>query len=172
MKKASTTPSSYRIGWIASLFAVHCDYDSFFVVDDGILLVNGRTRKSVSYLAIGPGIAVEPGYFWDVLAVHLENGKIIRVGGISKKQSRRLQAVLDNASRLYLAEFYQRLALEIKTAFQQAQVLFSGNRYIRQAVVRQWLKANEILAKGIQRKDMHRFLPTDAAHGCKLSGHC
>lgn len=164
MKKSPPTTASYPISWLASLFAADSKYDSFSVVDDGILLMDGLIRKNVPYLAIGTGIAVEPGFFWDVLAVHLENGKIIRIGGINKKQSRRLKAGLDKATQHYLVEFYQRLVPEIQTAFQQAQVLFSGHRYIRQAVARQWLNAHEVVARGIQRKDMQRFLPTDAAH--------
>ena len=78
MKKPPTATARYPISWLASLFAAHCDYDSFSVVDDGILLMDGLVRKDVPYLAIGTGIVVERGLFWDVLAVHLENGKIIR----------------------------------------------------------------------------------------------
>jgi DNA helicase-4 len=124
LKKSPPTTASYPISWLASLFAADSKYDSFSVVDDGILLMNGLIRKNIPYLAISTGIAVERGLFWDVLAIHLENGKIIRIGGINKKQSRRLKAGLDKATQHYLVEFYQRLVPEIQTAFKQAQVLF------------------------------------------------
>jgi DNA helicase-4 len=164
LKNPSPESSSYRVGWLAALFASHSNYESLSYGKDGILLTNGRDRKNVSYLAIGAGVVVEQGFFWDVLAFHLENGEMIRAGGVGKKQSRRLQAGLNQACRVYLAAFYQRLAPEITAAYRQAKVLFSGNRYIRKAVARQWLKTYDDLAQGILRRDLHRFLPADAAH--------
>jgi len=162
LKRASTYLLNYRIGWLAAFFAAHSNYDSISSVDDGVLLNNGKTQQQISYLSIGKGVALEPGIFWDVLAFHLENGEIIRIGGIGKKQSQYLQAGLDQTARRYLSEFFQRMVPEIQAASRQARVLFSGNRYIRKAVARQWLQAYGNLAKGIQRKDIQRFLPADA----------
>lgn len=152
----------YRIGWLAALFAAHSDYDSFSTNGDGILLNSGKKEYRISHLSIGKAIALEPGLFWDVLAIHLENGEIIRVGGIDKRQSQRLQTGINRVVRNYLTDFYHKLVPEITAAFQQARVLFSGNRYIRKVAARQWLRTYQNLAKAIQRKDMQRFLPIDA----------
>jgi DNA helicase-4 len=162
LKRASTYPLNYRIGRLAALFAAHSNYDSISSVDDDVLLNNGKTQQQISYLSIGKGVALEPGIFWDVLAFHLENGKVIRVGGISKKQSYRLQTGLNRAVRHFLTKFYQDIVPEVQAASRQARILFSGNRYIRKAVARQWLQNYGSLATGTQRKDMRRFLPADA----------
>jgi DNA helicase-4 len=164
LKSPSPESSSYRVGWLAALLASHSNYESLSYGKDGILLTNGRDRMNVSYLTIGAGVMVEQGFFWDALVFHLENGDMIKVGGVGKKQSCRLQAGLNQACRAYLAAFYQRLAPEITAAYRQAKVLFSGNRYIRKAVARQWLKTYDDLAKGMLRRDLQRFLPADAAH--------
>lgn len=161
MKRALTYPLNYRIGRLAALFAAHSDYDSFSLAKDGVLLNRGKSQQRISYLSIGKGIALEPGFFWDVLAIHLENGEITRIGGIRKKQSKLLQAGLNQTARRYLSEFFQRMVPGIQAASRQARVLFSGNRYIRKAAARQWLKSYGNLAKGMQRKDMQCFLPTD-----------
>ncbi|MGZ8907351.1 MAG: hypothetical protein ACXW1U_16715 [Methylobacter sp.] len=160
--KPSTESPSYQVDWLAALLASHSNYDSFASADDGVLLNSGKSQQRISYLSIGKGIALEPGFFWDVLAIHLENGEVIRVGGISKKQSHRLQTGLNRAAGHFLTNFYQHIVPEIQSASRQARILFSGNRYIRKAVARQWLQNYESLAKGTQRKDIRRFLPAEA----------
>jgi DNA helicase-4 len=137
LEKLSTESPSYQVGWLVALFAAHSNYDALALADNGVLLHNGKSRQRISYLSIGKGIALEPGFFWDVLAIHLENGKVIRVGGVSKKQSLRLQTGLNRAVKHFLTEFYQRIVPEMQAASRQACVLFSGNRYIRKAVARQ-----------------------------------
>jgi DNA helicase-4 len=161
LEKLSTESASYRLGWLAALFAAHSHYDALALADDGILLNNRKLRQRLSYLSIGKGIALEPGFLWDVLAIHLENGKVIRVGGVSKKQSLRLQTGLNRVVRHFLTEFYQRLVPEIQAASRQAHILFSGNRYIRKGVARQWLQNYRSLAKETERKDIQRFLPAN-----------
>ncbi len=163
MKKPSTSPLNYRIGRLAALFAAYSNYDSFSSVKDGVLLYSGKSQQRISHLSIGKGVALEPGLFWDVLAIHLEDGEIIRVGGIGKKQSSSLQAGLNREARSFLTDFYHRMVPEIHNASRQARVLFFGDRYIRKAAARQWLRSFDNLAKAIQRKDIQRFLPDDAS---------
>lgn len=84
MKTKSAVLSKYRIGWLAALFAAHSDYDSFSVVDDGILLADGKSAPNkIPYLAIASDITIEPGYFWDVLTIHLEDQQVMRFGGVA-----------------------------------------------------------------------------------------
>ncbi|WP_305906743.1 UvrD-helicase domain-containing protein [Methylomarinum sp. Ch1-1] len=154
---------NYRIGRLAALFAAHCDYQSFAISDDGILLFGrDNARDKISHLSIGRGGALEPGYFWDVLEIHLENGDLIRIGGINKKQSSRFLVGLNKTYRAYLRDFYQGLAPQIQAASEQARGLLSGRRYIRRGLARQWLNTYQDLADGIQRKDVQRFLPSEA----------
>ncbi|WP_160171879.1 hypothetical protein [Methylobacter tundripaludum] len=99
MRTKSIEPLGYRVSWLASLFAFNSDYESFSLADDGILLAGGESAQTkISYLAIGPGIAIERGYFWDVLAIRLENGEMLRFGGVAKKQSGQLQTALNQFS--------------------------------------------------------------------------
>jgi DNA helicase-4 len=111
LKTKSTEPLSYRIGWLAALFAAHSDYESFSLADDGILLANVKSAQNrIPYLAIGSGITIERGYFWDVLAIHLENGEMLSFGGVAKKQSGWLQTALNDHCHNYNKAFYQRLS--------------------------------------------------------------
>ena len=162
LKTISTKPLSYRLGWLAALFAAHSVYESFSVADDGILLVGGESAENrILYLAIGSGIAIERGYFWDVLAIHLENGEVLRFGGVAKKQSGSLQTALNQHCHGYIKAFYQRLAPDLQQAYRQSRILFSGQRYIRHAVAQQWLTNHQHLVEGIKRQDMHSFLPPE-----------
>lgn len=158
MKTKSTKPLSYRVGWFAALFASNSDYDSFSLVKDGIILSGGKTKvKTVSYMAISL-IAIESGYLWDVLAIHLENGEILRFGGAAKKQSGRLATALNQHSHTYIKTFYQSIAPNLQQAYRQARVLFSGHGYIRHSVAQQWFTNHQHLAKGISRRDIQHFL--------------
>ncbi len=161
MNTSLKTPFSYRIGRLAVLFASHVNHESLSLEDDGILLQTGETILRIAHLAIGSGIVLKSGSFWDVLVFHLENNKTVRMGGIGKKRSKRLHAELQQANRHYLSDFYQHLVPEIQNAYQQAHSWFSGERYVRRISVRQWLKTHRNLVKGIQRKDVQRFLPAD-----------
>lgn len=163
--KYASTEHSYRLGWLAARFAAHADYFAINRLDDGILLLGGDNgRHKIAYLSIGQGIAVNQGTFWDELAIHLENGEIVRMGGISKKQSRSLQAELNKSFKAYLRDFYQSLVPKIQAAAQKARVLFAGQRYIRQGIARQWLESFEDLAIGLRRKDLRRFIPAEVVH--------
>ena len=112
MKSNSTELLSYRIGWLAALFASYSEYESFSLAEDGILLAGGESAENkIPYLAIGSGIVIERGYFCDVLAIHLENGEILRFGGVAKKQSGSLQTALSQHCHSYIKAFYQRLGV-------------------------------------------------------------
>lgn len=163
MNKIVSEATNYRLGWLATLFASHNDYASISLDDDRIVLMDQDDKRSkVSHLAIGSGIAREQGYFWDRLAIHLENGDIIRIGGISKKQSSQLQTALNQAFRSFLRDFYQNLAPQIQEAAQQAEGLLQGERYIRQGVAEQWLQTHQRLAHAVKRKDSQHFLSADS----------
>ncbi len=168
MNTSLKTSFLYRISRLAALFASHADHDSLSLAEDGIILHKGKTTVRIAHLTIGSRIVLEPGYFWDVLAFHLENSETVRMGGIAKKRSKRLQTDLQQANRQYLHDFYQRLVPEIESAYQQARSWFSGDRYIRRIAVRQWLKTHRDLVKGIQRKNIQRFLPADTAQALQF----
>ena len=107
LKTKLTEPLNYRIGWLATLFASHSDYESFSLADEEILLVGGESAlNKIPYLSIGTGIAIERGYFWDVLTIHLENGEMLRFGGVAKKQSGWLQTALNDHCHNYNKAFY------------------------------------------------------------------
>ncbi|MGZ8915635.1 MAG: hypothetical protein ACXW1Z_21340 [Methylobacter sp.] len=85
MKTNSTELLTYPIGWFAALFASHADYKSLSLAEGGILLEEGKSvRNKILYLSIGSNVTVDHGIFWDVLAIPLEDGQIIRFGGVTK----------------------------------------------------------------------------------------
>ncbi len=144
------------------MFASDADYVSFVLADGGIVLWDGGDKQhKVSHLAVGLGIAREKGFFWDRLAIHLENGDIIRIGGIGKKQSSQLQKELNRAFRAYLRDFYQSLVPQIQDAVKQTELLLSSDRYVRQGAAKQWLRTHEGLAYAVKRKDIHQFLSAE-----------
>jgi DNA helicase-4 len=163
LKLKLTAPSSYRIGWLAALFASYSDYEAFSLADDGILLIRGKsTLSKISYLAISSDIAIRRGYFWDILIIHLEDGQLLKFGGVEKKQSKPLQMALNQHSLRYLNAFYQKIEPNLQLACQQARVLFSRQRYIRHAVARQWFSSYQHLAEKTRRRDVNRFLSAEA----------
>jgi hypothetical protein len=50
--------------------------------------------SNIAFLTINPDVIIERGYFWDALAIVLEDGQVIRFGGIAKNQSKRIQLVI------------------------------------------------------------------------------
>lgn len=159
MENSNAKPISYRLDWLAAIFAPHADYAVIVLADDCIVLWDKDSKQSkVPHLAIGSGVAREKGYFWDRLAIHLENGDVIYIGGIGKKQSSQLQLELNKAFRTFLRDFYQNLAPKIHDASRQAKLLLLGDRYIRQGVAKHWLQMHEELVYTINRKDIHHFL--------------
>lgn len=161
MRTKSIKPVSYSVSWLASLFA--SNYQSLCLADDGIVLTDsGSAQSSISYLAISSGITVEQGYFWNVLVIPLANGDILRFSGVAKKKSRQLQKTLNHHCRSYIKAFYQRIVPALQQAYQQARILFSGQRYIRYAAAQQWFTNHQHLAKAIERQDIQDFLSPEA----------
>ena len=165
MKTNLTEPLNFQISWLATLFASYADYESFSFADDGIILsANDEALNKISYLAIRPGVAIEQGYFWNVLAIHMEDGSILRLGGIKKKKISQLQTRLNHLSRSYIRAFYQRLIPDIQQAYQQAQLLFFNNDYIRYPIAQQWLNTHQHLAEGLKRQDVHKYIKPGLLH--------
>jgi len=162
LRTKSIKPLGYRISWLASLFASNSGYKSLSLADDGIVLAGGESAQTrVPYLTISLGITVEQGYFWDVLVIPLESGDSLRFSGVAKKQSKPLQIALAQHCHTAIKTFYQRSVPDLQQAYQQAGILFSGQRYIREAVARQWFTNYQHLANGINRQDIHLFLPPE-----------
>ena len=113
-------------------------------------------------MAVNPDITVEQGYFWDVLLIPLENGDLLRFSGVAKKQSGPLQIALNQGCHRYLKGFYQRIEPNLQQAYQQAKVLFSGQRYIRYALAQQWFTNHQHLAQGLDRQGINAFLSAEA----------
>ncbi|MEF3075481.1 UvrD-helicase domain-containing protein [Methylobacter sp. Wu1] len=148
----------YQTGFLARTFAAHAlTYRSLSAARQGIALSGNETR-TIPFLRIAPGIAIERGYFWDALAIYLEDGQIIRFGGISKKKAGNLQVELNQRTRNYIKGFYQTIIPDLRQASQQARALFHGQRYIRQPAAMQWLKNHEHLRDGIYRSDISHYL--------------
>jgi DNA helicase-4 len=139
------------------------NYQSLSLADDGIVLTGSKSAQNrISYLAISPDITVEQGYFWNALVIPLENGGILRFSGVAKKKSGSLQQLLNQHCRSYIKGFYERLVPDLQQAYQQARILFSGQRYIRYAIAQRWLTNHQHLSKGIQRQDIQDFLSPEA----------
>ncbi|NOR69902.1 MAG: AAA family ATPase [Methylomarinum sp.] len=159
LKTKSKEPLKYQVGWLAALFAPNTNYQSILLADDRVVLSGHKDGlNKVPYLAIGVGVAIEQGAFWNVLVVHLENGNILRLGGISKKQIGLLQTRLNHSYRAYIRKFYQALTPNIQQAHQQAQLLFFNNDYIRHPIAQQWLNAHQHLADGLKRQDIDKYI--------------
>jgi len=110
----SIKPISYRVGWLASLFA--SDYQSLSLADDGIVLA-GRESVRIPYLAISLGTTVEQGLFWNALLIPLENGDKLRFSGVTKKKSESLQEALNHQCRNYIKAYYQRIFPDLQQAY-------------------------------------------------------
>ncbi|MGZ8955624.1 MAG: UvrD-helicase domain-containing protein [Methylovulum sp.] len=163
MKTESIKPIEYRVSWLASLFASTSEYRSLSLTDDGIVLMGGKSAQNrISYLAISPDITIESGYFWNALVIPLENGDELRFSCVAKKKSGALQKGLNHHCHSHIKAFYQRMVPDLQHAYQQARVLFSGQRYIRYAIAQQWLANHQHLSKGIERQDVQDFLPSEA----------
>jgi len=158
----SKEPLKYQVGWLAALFASNTDYQSISLAKDGVILSEDEDGLSkIPYLAIGAGVAIEQGAFWNVLVIHMEDGNILRLGGISKKKIGLLQTSLNHSYRAYIREFYQGLIPNIQQAYQQAQLLFFNNDYIRHSIVQQWLSTHQHLVDGLKRQDIDKYIKAE-----------
>jgi len=152
----------YQVGWLTALFASNTDYQSISLANDGVILSGHKEGlNKLPYLAVGAGAAIEQGFFWNVLVIHLEDGNILRLGGISKKKIGLLQTTLNHSFRAYIGAFYQGLIPNIQQAYQQARRLFFTNDYIRHPIAKQWLSTHQPLAAGLKRQDIDKFIKAD-----------
>ncbi|NOR71449.1 MAG: AAA family ATPase, partial [Methylomarinum sp.] len=169
MNTKSKEPLKYQVGWLAALFAPQTDYHSFSLTDDGIILSGHKDGlNKVPYLAIGVGVAIEQGFFWNILAMHLEDGKLLRLGGISKKKIGWLQTTLNHSYRAYIRAFYQALTPNIQQAYQQAQLLFFNDDYIRHPIAKQWLNTHQHLGEGLKRQDIDKYIKAEVFHQLQI----
>ncbi|BCG62539.1 MAG: DNA helicase IV [Methyloprofundus sp.] len=159
MTTEHTAAIRYKIGWLAKLFASHSDYSSFSTDTDNIVIAGAQ--QNIPFIAIGTDIAIERGIFWNRLAIHLDDGGVIRLGGIGKQQVASLHVQLNHATRLAIRHFYSQLIPAIQQAEQQAQLLFQNNSYIRYPQAQQWLSANQHLVAALNRKDIQQYLDAD-----------
>lgn len=164
MKAESTELISYQVSWLAALFAPDSDYASLSLTKDRILFSScGKTKaKTLSYIDINPGIVTEKGYFWDVLVIQLKNGETLRFGGVAKSQLGRIERSLKHYSQEYIRDYYQCNTHDLLEAFRQAQVLFSGQRYIRHTVTQQWFNNHRHLDIWINPWEIKDFLLPEA----------
>ena len=156
------------MSWLAALFTSKTDYKSLSLAADGIVLTGGESAPNkISYLTINPDITVAQGYFWDALLIPLENGDRLRFRGVAKKKSMALQLAFNQNCNRSIKAFYHRIAPDLQHAYQQAQLTFSGQRYIRYAAAQQWFANHQHLAPGIKRQDIKAFLPPEATQYLK-----
>ncbi len=156
------------MSWLAALFTSKTDYKSLSLAADGIVLTGGESAPNkISYLTINPDITVAQGYFWDALLIPLENGDRLRFRGVAKKKSMALQLAFNQNCHRSIKAFYHRIAPDLQHAYQQAQLTFSGQRYIRHAAAQQWFANHQHLAPGIKRQDIKAFLPPEATQYLK-----
>jgi DNA helicase-4 len=148
----------YQISFLARTFASYASAYRLLTVGRQGIVLSGHEAHTVPFVGIAASIAIEPGYVWDALAIHLEDGRIIRFGGVSKKKADSLQAELNRQARNHIKGFYQALIPDLRQAYQQAQALFSQQRYIRHAVARQWLNNHGHLRHGVSRRDIAHYL--------------
>ena len=162
LRTTSIKTLSYRVSWLASLFASKPAYESLALTSNGILFSGKSAQNNIPYLDIRLDVTVGRGFFWDVLVIPLESGNTLRFRGVAKKQSKLLQIALTQHCQNYIKVFYQGIAPDFQQAYQQALLLFSGQRYIRYAVAQQWFTNYQHLEQVITRQDMFVFLPSVA----------
>ncbi|WP_081917977.1 UvrD-helicase domain-containing protein [Methylobacter sp. BBA5.1] len=154
---------TYRINLWARLLASNSRYHSFELSNDNLVFVAPNNSKNqIDILSIASGVIINSGWFWDVLTLHLEDGQILRFGGVSKALSKQLQSQLNSRIHDYIRRFYQWFESALYQASQEAKLLFSDHRYIRHTTAHQWLTTHQHLALGLKRKDWHRYLKPEA----------
>lgn len=159
----TTKLSSYQLSLQARWFASNNRFHAFKFIEDSLVFIDGsRQQQKIECLAVDPDIAVESGWFWDVLVIQQDEGQILRLGGVSKALSKPLQSNLNSHIQRAIQRFYQQFNPALAQAAQEAKLLFSGHHYIRYAIAHQWLTSHQWLALGLKRKDSHRYLKSDA----------
>lgn len=158
----TTNLMSYQLGYWAKCFASHNQFQAFTLDEDTLSFCDKNNRKhTISPLSIHSQIAVESGWFWDVLVVNFENGQNIRFGGVSKEQSTQILQLLNQFAANHIERFYQQFSPALKQAAQEARLFFSGKQYIRYCITEQWLDRHLWLEPGIKRHDCLSHLSAD-----------
>lgn len=159
----TTTPSSYQLSFWARQFASNSRFHAFKCTDNSLAFIDGNgQQQKIECLAVESNITSESGWFWDALVLQLEDGQVLRFGGVSKALSKPLQSNLNNHIQRAIQRFYQQFNPALAQAAQEAKLLFSGHHYIRYAIAHQWLTSHQWLTLGLKRKDSHRYLKSDA----------
>ncbi len=155
---------SYQLNSLAQWFASHSQYRTLKLGKAGLILNDSNHHQhQIAFLAIEPSIAIESGWFWDVLVIHQENGTIFRFGGVTKNQSRQLQALLNQHIEAHLRRYYQQyLEPALIQAVQDARDLFSRRHYIRRGQAAQWLASHQRLYLSPKRKGFLEYLDDNA----------
>ena len=158
-----TDKLTYQISLWASLFASNNDYQSLELTNGKIECTDSNNnRYHIDILSIESGVIIHPGWFWDILVFHQQDGPIFHFGGIGKSVSQPLQAKLNNHIRRYVQHFYQQFEPALNQAAQEAKLLFTGHYYIRHATADKWLTSHQRLAAGLKSKNCHRYLTAEA----------
>ncbi|MGZ4957229.1 MAG: UvrD-helicase domain-containing protein, partial [Methylobacter sp.] len=162
-----TTPttklSSYRLSFRARWFASNSRFHAFECTDNSLVFIDGNgQQQEIKYLAVDPDIAIESGWFWDVLVIQQDDGQVLRFGGVKKTLSKPLQSNLNSHIQRAIQSIYQQFNPALAQAAQEAKLLFSGHHYIRHAIAHKWLASHQWLALGLKRKDNHRYLKPGA----------
>jgi DNA helicase-4 len=156
---SSTDIPNYQLSPWAQWFASDNRFHSFNLTNDALLFYDNKRRKyAVELIEIDPLVSVESGWFWDVLVFGQEGGNSIRFGGVSKAQSTQIRLSFKRHISESIKRFYQQFSPALKQAAHEAQLLFSANRYIRQAVAEQWLNRHLSLTPGLKRRDCLRHI--------------
>ncbi|WP_262964031.1 UvrD-helicase domain-containing protein [Methylobacter psychrophilus] len=165
MPHHSTTfqPLSYRLNYWARRFASHSPYPAFSIGNDNLVFGASSNRQhSLPLLSIILPVTVKSGWFWDTLVITQEDGNIFRFGGVAKNKSQQLRVTLNHHASNTFKSFYQQLEPALKHAAQEAEVLFFGKHYIRQALAEQWLSQHQSLSDSLKRKDCFDYLTEEA----------
>jgi DNA helicase-4 len=158
---ADTLP--YQLSFWARLFASNNHYRSFKLGKGHLVLVDAKHQpRKIDFLGMAHPVDLQTGRVWDTLVISQEDGQIMRFGGVRKALSQTLQAQLNSHIQDYLQRFYQQFEPALSQAAQEAQLLFSGHHYIRQATAKQWLDTYQWLAIGLKYPSCQRFLKAEA----------
>ena len=159
---STTNLSSYQLSFWTRWFASKNRFHSFKCFDDNLVFIDGGGQQQHVYcLAVDPDIAIESGWFWDVLVVPLQNGEVLHFGGIKKSQSQQLQLALISHVSSHIKRFYQQFEPALKKAARDAKFLFTGQHYICHAIADQYLARYHYLSPGLKRNDCLRYLKPD-----------
>lgn len=156
-------PLSYRLNYWARRFATHSPYAAFSIGNDNLVFSASSNRQhSLPLLSISLPVTVKTGWFWDTLAITQDDGNIFRFGGVAKNKSQQLRITLNHHTSNAFKGFYQQLEPALQQATQEAEALFFGKHYIRQALAKQWLSQHQSLSDSLKRKDCLGYLTKEA----------